>query len=54
MAAETIRAFGGRPEVHRPREGYPVVHGVFPLAEAAEAHSTLEERRQYGKLILAP
>jgi NADPH:quinone reductase-like Zn-dependent oxidoreductase len=31
-----------------------VVHGVFPLAEAADAHRVLEERRQYGKLILAP
>jgi NADPH:quinone reductase-like Zn-dependent oxidoreductase len=31
-----------------------VVHGVFPLAEAAEAHRVLEERRQYGKLILTP
>src|SRR5207247_2320789 len=27
----------------------PVVHGVFPLAEATEAHRVLEERRQYGK-----
>jgi acetylornithine deacetylase/succinyl-diaminopimelate desuccinylase-like protein len=26
---ETIRAFGGRPEVYRPRRGSPVVHGVF-------------------------
>ena len=26
---ETIRRFGGRPEVHRPRQGNPVVHGVF-------------------------
>jgi len=32
----------------------PVVHSVFPLAEAADAHRVLEERSQYGKLILAP
>ena len=29
---ETIRAFGGRPEVFRPRAGSPVVHGVFDTA----------------------
>jgi NADPH:quinone reductase-like Zn-dependent oxidoreductase len=33
---------------------HPVIHEVFPLAEAAAAHRVLEERRQYGKLILAP
>jgi NADPH:quinone reductase-like Zn-dependent oxidoreductase len=32
----------------------PVVHEIFPLADAADAHRVLEERRQYGKLILAP
>jgi NADPH:quinone reductase-like Zn-dependent oxidoreductase len=32
----------------------PVVHAVLPLADAAEAHRVLEERRQYGKVILAP
>jgi NADPH:quinone reductase-like Zn-dependent oxidoreductase len=32
----------------------PVVHRVFPLEEAADAHRMLEERRQYGKLILVP
>jgi NADPH:quinone reductase-like Zn-dependent oxidoreductase len=32
----------------------PVIHQVFPLAEAAAAHRVLEERAQYGKLILAP
>ncbi len=32
----------------------PVVHDVFPLADAADAHRVLEERRQYGKLILVP
>jgi NADPH:quinone reductase-like Zn-dependent oxidoreductase len=32
----------------------PVVHGVFPLGEAADAHRVLEERGQYGKLILVP
>jgi acetylornithine deacetylase/succinyl-diaminopimelate desuccinylase-like protein len=29
---ETIRSFGGRPEVFRPRKGSPVVHGVFDTA----------------------
>lgn len=32
----------------------PVVHAVLPLEEASEAHRILEERRQCGKLILAP
>jgi len=32
----------------------PVVHEVYPLEEAAEAHQVPEERRQYGKLILTP
>ncbi len=32
----------------------PVVHEVLPLAQAADAHRVLEERRQYGKLILTP
>jgi NADPH:quinone reductase-like Zn-dependent oxidoreductase len=32
----------------------PVIHEVFPLTEAADAHRVLEERRQYGKLILTP
>lgn len=32
----------------------PVVHDVFALADAADAHRVLEDRRQYGKLILSP
>jgi NADPH2:quinone reductase len=32
----------------------PVIHAVFPLDQAVEAHRVLEGRRQYGKLILAP
>jgi NADPH:quinone reductase-like Zn-dependent oxidoreductase len=32
----------------------PVLHEVFPLEDAADAHRVLEERRQYGKLILVP
>jgi NADPH:quinone reductase-like Zn-dependent oxidoreductase len=32
----------------------PAVHAAFPLTEAADAHWALEERRQYGKLILVP
>ncbi|HEX6323346.1 MAG TPA: zinc-binding dehydrogenase [Vicinamibacterales bacterium] len=30
----------------------PVVDRVFPLADAAEAHRHLEERRQFGKVVL--
>jgi acetylornithine deacetylase/succinyl-diaminopimelate desuccinylase-like protein len=29
LAVETIRGFGGRADVHQPRRGAPVVHGVF-------------------------
>jgi NADPH:quinone reductase-like Zn-dependent oxidoreductase len=32
----------------------PVVSAVLPLAEAAEAHRLMEDRRQFGKLVLAP
>jgi NADPH:quinone reductase-like Zn-dependent oxidoreductase len=32
----------------------PVVSTVLPLAEAAEAHRLMEDRRQFGKLILTP
>jgi len=31
-----------------------VVHAVLPLEEAAEAHRVMEERGQFGKLILVP
>lgn len=31
-----------------------VIHEVFPLERAADAHRLMEERRQFGKLILAP
>jgi NADPH:quinone reductase-like Zn-dependent oxidoreductase len=31
----------------------PVVHQVFPLAEAAAAHRTMEEHNFFGKLVLA-
>ncbi len=30
----------------------PVVDRVFPLAEAASAHAYLEQREQFGKLVL--
>jgi NADPH:quinone reductase len=32
----------------------PVVGSVFPLAEAAEAHRLIEERRNHGKVVLVP
>lgn len=38
-------------ERHRLR---PVVHQVLPLARAAEAHQTLLDRTQFGKLVLTP
>lgn len=30
----------------------PVIHQILPLAEAATAHQILEERRQFGKVVL--
>ncbi len=32
----------------------PVVHEVFPLAEAAAAHRAMEETNFFGKLLLTP
>jgi len=32
----------------------PVVHQTLPLAEAAQAHRILEERRNFGKVVLVP
>ena len=32
----------------------PVIHEVFPLENAADAHRLMEERRQFGKLVLVP
>jgi NADPH:quinone reductase-like Zn-dependent oxidoreductase len=32
----------------------PVVDRVFPLAEAAAAHAYIQERRNFGKVLLAP
>ena len=32
----------------------PVVDRVLPLAEAAQAHRILEERKQFGKIVLIP
>ncbi|HEY8418324.1 MAG TPA: zinc-binding dehydrogenase [Limnochordales bacterium] len=32
----------------------PVVHAVFPLEEAAEAHRLLESQAQFGKIVLEP
>lgn len=32
----------------------PVVHQILPLCEAAAAHSILEERQAFGKIVLVP
>jgi NADPH:quinone reductase-like Zn-dependent oxidoreductase len=32
----------------------PVISEVLPLRDAAEAHRTMEDRRQFGKVLLAP
>jgi NADPH:quinone reductase-like Zn-dependent oxidoreductase len=32
----------------------PAIHQVFPLAEAAQAHRTMEEVNFFGKLLLRP
>jgi NADPH2:quinone reductase len=32
----------------------PVVGATLPLAEAAEAHRLIEERRSVGKVVLVP
>ncbi|MDH6515399.1 NADPH2:quinone reductase [Streptomyces sp. SAI-135] len=32
----------------------PVVHGQFPLADAAKAHGVIEARRNLGKVVLHP
>ena len=33
---------------------HPVVHKVFPLAEAADAHREMEGTNFFGKLLLRP
>jgi NADPH:quinone reductase len=59
------RLMGRRPELVREaiaeivelwRQGAvrPVVGDVFPLAEAADAHRLIEERRNRGKVVLVP
>jgi len=32
----------------------PVVHAAMPMSFAADAHRMLEERRAFGKIVLAP
>ena len=32
----------------------PVIHATLPLDSAAEAHRILEDRRQFGKVVLVP
>ena len=50
---------GGRAELLRVLELVeagklrPIVDRVFPLKEAAVAHRYMEERRQFGKIVLA-
>jgi NADPH:quinone reductase-like Zn-dependent oxidoreductase len=33
---------------------HPVVHATLPLAQAADAHRILEERKAFGKVVLIP
>ena len=32
----------------------PIVHGTYPLADAAEAHRVMESSVHTGKLLLVP
>ncbi|HEY7954863.1 MAG TPA: zinc-binding dehydrogenase, partial [Polyangia bacterium] len=32
----------------------PVIDRVLPLSQAADAHRLLEERAQFGKIVLKP
>ena len=32
----------------------PIVHGVLPLSQAADAHRLMESRAHTGKILLAP
>ena len=34
------------------RKLHPVIDRVFPLAEAVQAHRRLEQREQFGKIVL--
>jgi len=47
-AADDLLRMWGQGLVH------PVVGATFPLAEAAEAHRLVEERRSTGKVVLVP
>jgi hypothetical protein len=46
----------GRAPPPPPRQGKiaPLVHQVFPLAEAREAMATMERREHFGKIVLKP
>lgn len=32
----------------------PVIHGVLPLEQLADAHRLMEARQHFGKIIIAP
>lgn len=53
---------GGKPELvevlkffekNSPTHFHPVIDKVFPLAEAAQAHRHMEERKNFGKIVLS-
>jgi NADPH:quinone reductase-like Zn-dependent oxidoreductase len=49
----TKEDFEGAYELVARGDAKPIVDRVFPLQEAAAAHTYLEEGRQFGKVILA-
>jgi NADPH:quinone reductase-like Zn-dependent oxidoreductase len=49
----TREDFEGAYELVRSGRALPIVDSVYPLAEAAAAHSRLESGEQFGKVVLA-
>ncbi|MBI4042893.1 MAG: zinc-binding dehydrogenase, partial [Deltaproteobacteria bacterium] len=39
-------------EAVRKRELFPVIDSVLPLEEAGTAHRKMEQRKQFGKIVL--